>query len=106
MASLQQDQGKVHSQLRPGEAHHHQRAGPGGDLNQRGGQREVRLRAPRPAGVQLPHRGGQPQVQRAKQDGGLPEDLLRLVQPVREVQTRHSDLGEEEGKVWQGKYLL
>ena len=36
-------------------------------------------------------------MQFAEQDSGLPEDLLRLVQPVRKVQTRSQDLGEATG---------
>ena len=56
--------------------------------------------------VQLPHRRGQPPVQRPQQDGGLPEDLLGLVQPVREVQTCNQVLGEEEGKMLKGKQLI
>ena len=34
-------------------------------------------------------------MQRPQQDGRLPEDLLRLVQPVREVQASSQDLGEK-----------
>ena len=37
-------------------------------------------------------------MQFAEQDSGLPEDLLRLVQPVRKVQTRSQDLGEATGR--------
>ena len=45
-------------------------------------------------------------MQRPQQDGGLPEDLLGLVQPVREVQTCNQVLGEEEGKMLKGKQYL
>ena len=44
-------------------------------------------------------------MHRPEQDCGLSEDLLRLVQPVREVQTGDTDMGEEEGQVWKGNKL-
>ena len=42
-------------------------------------------------------------MHRPEQDCGLSEDLLRLVQPVREIQTCNTDLGEKEGEVFEGR---
>ena len=101
VAPLQQ--GPLHQAVRPREARDHQRARPRRHLHRRGGLRPVRLRAGRPAGLQLPHRRGHAPLQRPQQDRGLPEDLLRLVQPVREIQTCNTDLGEKEGEVFEGR---